>query len=50
MQCLVQAQFINIAYWGKLFTIILIMFLIISVKYGHCTQMTAFPYVLAFML
>ena len=28
----------------KLFSIILIMFPIISVKYGHCTLMTSFPY------
>ena len=38
-----STSFINLLIY-KLFTIILIMFLIISVKYGHCTLMTSFPY------
>ena len=43
MQCLVQQVLLTLLIY-KLFTIILIMFLIISVKYGHCTLMTSFPY------
>ena len=40
MQCLVQQVLLTLLIY-KLFTIILIMFLIISVKYGHCTLMTS---------
>ena len=49
MQCLVQQVLLTLLIY-KLFTIILIMFLIISVKYGHCTLMNDHFHIIIFLL